>query len=495
MMPLKKNSYFLRCFKTAYQSVPAYKDFIDEHTKKTLSISDLEKFQDIPIQDKKSYVLKYPLERLFPNEIIPFTGHLSSGSSGKPTLWFRGEKQSKIGKEIYKKIFTEIFEIKKDEPTLVLICFAMGMWIAGSHTFMACQAISRSGYKITTFPVGMDAPAICSILKGVGFFFENVVLIGYPFFLDVVFEEILRASIPIQKKFFIITAGDKFSEAWRMNMLEKISQPIEQSKRIVNVYGSSDAGVLGYETPLSILIRQEALKNFILYKKLFGDSDLSVMPTLVQYEEKKIFFEEKEGELILTANLDCPLIRYNIHDRGKVISFSEMKKYLALAGSKVLSEKMLNCSWKKPFLVVDTRTDVALTFNAIKIYPEQIKAGINDPKISDIFSGSFVAYAKKDGENKNRIYLEIELAPDLIEVTSASKKEILDCIVKHLKTSNSEYRAVNASLPDETAPVLCFYPYGSSQFKAAQRESEDKIKLVNLNGKKAKILSVDICDA
>jgi phenylacetate-CoA ligase len=487
---LKKNGFFLKCFRTAYQNILAYKDYIDTHTDNTLGINGLEKFEDIPIKDKKSYILKYPLKKLFPNGRIPSMGHASSGSSGKPTLWFRGEKQNKIGAEIYKKIFAEIFEIKKDEPTLVLICFAMGMWVAGTHTLMACQEISRSGYKVTTFPTGMDTQAICDILKATESSFKNIVLIGYPFFLDVVFNEILKASIPIRENFFIITAGDKFSEEWRMNTLEKISQPIEQSKRIVSVYGSSDAGILGYETPLSISIRQEALQNSLLYKKLFGDSDPSVIPTLVQYEPKKIFFEEKNGELILTADLDCPLIRYNIHDRGKVINFNEMKKMLMLSGSKALVEKTVSHSWRKPFLVVDTRTDVAVTFNAIKIYPEQIKAGLHDPRIAEIVSGSFIAYAKKDVQNKNRIHLELELTPGLTDITGELKKEISDCIVNHLKASNSEYRAVDACLSNDTMPIFLFHPYGASQFKTAEQEGHEQTKLVSLKGKKSRMLFI-----
>ncbi|MBP6103597.1 MAG: hypothetical protein KA508_00790 [Gammaproteobacteria bacterium] len=479
-----KEDNHLKWFRSAYRKIPAYKHYVDKHG------VTVHAFQDIPIKDKNSYILAYSLKELFPNGTIPAIGHSSSGSSGEPTLWFRGKKQSKIGRDIYKKIFSDIFGIKKDEPTLVLICFAMGMWVAGTYTFIACEEISKCGYKITTFTTGMDTQAICSILKQSASSFKNVVLIGYPFFLDVVFEEISKQSCPIINNFFIITSGDKFSEKWRTDTLNKISKSIAQSSSVINVYGSSDAGILGYETPLSIFIRQAAIQNGTLYKKIFGDSDPSVMPTLVQHEPENIFFEEKNGELILTTDLDCPLIRYNIHDRGRVFSFSEMREILHASGVEDLPSNMTQDMFALPFLMVDTRTDVSITFNAVKIYPEQIKASIIDPRIAAFFSGSFRAYMQKDCMNKNRIHLELELAQDgkSIKITQILEKEISDCIMEHLKKSNSEYRAIHASCPDDTVPVLSFHLYGSSPFVGTTKDGAESV-LISLAGKKPKVLT------
>lgn len=483
-----RKPYFLNCFHAAYEHVPAYKSYLDNHNIEPSTVLNLAEFQKVPPVDKKSYILKYPLTMLFPNNKIPAMGHSSSGSSGTPTLWFRGPKQRKIAARIYEQIFSKIFNIKKEEPTLVLICFAMGMWVAGTYTLIACQDISQKGYQITTFSVGMDSEAICDILKNTAPLFKNVILIGYPFFFDLVFEEVLKKKILIPKNIFIATAGDKFSEDWRKNLLNKISKPFEQANRVINFYGSSDAGILGYETPLSIAIRQETLQNLSLYKEIFKESDPSVLPTLIQYDPNHIFFEEKESELLLTADLDCPLIRYNIHDRGKVISFSQMKNFLISSMSESCFQRMANTSWKLPFLVIDTKTDVSVIFEAVKIYPEQIKLGMNNPKISRFLSGSFITYVKKNIRNENRLYFELELAVGINELSQTTKQEISNCIVRQLEICNSEFRNSMATLPYLTFPIFYFYSYGSDQFKTIKQEVGNT-KLVSLIGKKSKLLA------
>jgi len=482
---LKKNKFW-EWFQEVYDTVPAYRHYVDKHNVK------IENFHDVPVIDKKSYINHYPLNELFSHGAMPSLGHSSSGSTGAPTFWFRGEKQTKIGKEIYREIFTDIFEIKKNEPTLVIICFAMGVWVAGSYTLIACQKIAEEGHNLTIFPTGMDLQIICRILKESAPFFEHVILIGYPFFLDVVFGEVEKQSIPIHKSFFIVTAGDKFSEQWRISMLNKIGKPLEYYNRIINVYGTSDAGILGYETPFSIFIKQKAIKNLDLYKMIFGDSDPSVIPTLIQYDPDRTFFEVKDGELLLSTNIDCPLIRYNIHDRGRVINFTEMKKMLASCGINYKSQDSSGKSMPlKPFVVVDTRTDVAITFNAVKIYPEQIRAGITDPKIAHILSGSFKACIKKDLNLENRIHLTLELVADLNEITTAIKQEISYCIIEHLKSCNSEYRAVYTACSDLATPMIDFSLYNPNQFLEC-KPIEDQPVLINIVGKKTKLLKPEL---
>ena len=482
-------SYFLNCFNFANTHISAYKNYLAEQNINPKTINDLKSFQQLPQTDKESYILQYPLTMLFPNAEIPELGHSSSGSSGRPTLWFRGSKQTKIGSKIHEKILTNIFNIRKEDPTLVLICFAMGTWIAGTYSLIACHDISKKGYKITTFSAGMDPEAICAILKKSAACFKNIVMFGYPFFLDVVLKELIKQKISIPEDLFIITAGDKFSEDWRKNILTLISKPIEDSARIINIYGSSDAGILGHETPLSIAIRQAALDNEMLYRAIFDETSTSVLPTLVQYNPKHIFFEEKAGELLITANLDCPLIRYNIHDKGKIIRFSEMKKLLSLTNNQKLHEHINNSSFKLPFLVIDKKTDVSVVFEAVKIFPEQIKSGICDPKISHLLSGSFMTYTKKLN-NENRLHLELELAIGLREISDFTKQMIVDCILKHLKTSNSEYRIFNASFPALTIPILSFHPWGGpDQFKTPSNNVSKNPTMVSLVGKKTKILA------
>ena len=484
-----ENHDFLNWFQFAAKEIPAYQDYLIEHSVDAAKITNLTEFQRVPWLDKKTYILKYPLNMLFPSGQFPALGHASSGSSGVPTLWFRGEKQSKIGEKMHTEIFSKIFNIKREESTLVLICFAMGMWVAGNYTLMACHDISRKGYQLTTFSVGMDLEAISSILQSSAPFFKNVILIGYPFYLDLVFADLVKKNIPIPEKLFLITSGDKFSENWRENMLQKMYLPMSEAKRIVSIYGSSDAGILGFETPLSISIRQKALDNPTLYKALFADAAPTVLPTLVQYNPQYIFFEEINGELVLTTDLDCPLIRYNIHDRGQVISFSKMKEILSASESNELINYMVTSEWDFPFLVVGSKTDVSVVFEAVKIYPEQIKAALNDAKISHFLSGSFISYTKKNSNNETRLHFELELAPHVVEITEETASLISDCIVQQLIAVNTEYRNSYTLLPQLTVPVLSYVTYGSDRFKSGSLRGDGNLTLVNMVGKKSKVLT------
>ena len=358
-------------FRATAKDIPAYADFLKTHHLSPSSIKTINDFEQIPSIDKTSYILKYPTNMLTQNGKTPALGHASSGSSGQPTFWFRGIKQDEAGTQIYGKIFNQIFKVEREQSTLVIICFSMGIWIAGLYTLMACREITRMGYNVSTLSPGIDIQDICAILKNVAPSYEKVILIGYPSFLTLLFDDVHKNSIPIHSNLYLITSGDKFSEEWRHNMSKQIGKSADLNEaRIINIYGSADAGILGYETPLSIFIRQQALKNNELCQTIFGVDALSSLPTLVQYEPKFIYFEEVNGELLLTTDLDIPLVRYNIHDQGKVIRFQDMQHILSQHG--IVNPFQNDKEWELPFVTIAGRTDVAVNFDAVKIYPECI---------------------------------------------------------------------------------------------------------------------------
>lgn len=462
--------------------IPAYQNFLKKEGVNPKKINSFADFQKLPVMDKKSYLYKYDLPEFFINKKVPPMGYASSGSSGRPTFWFRDDQQEKRGGEMHEKVFRDIFGIKQQDPTLVVVCYSMGLWVAGNYTAAACREIARKGYALSVITPGAEKEDILNALKNLAPKFKNVIVVGYPPFLMDIFNDARSRKISLTKfNLKILTAGDKFSENWRSSLLKlvKLKNPFNS---LVSMYGCADAMVLGHETPLSIFIRREANKNPKLFKDFFGRTDS--LPGLVQYYPEHIYFEEINGELIFTTKVGTPLVRYNIHDSGKVLRYEEVCQVLKT--NKLLG-KARACglmNWQLPFVALKGRTDVAVTFYALNIYPENILAGLEDKKIKRFLSGNFLAYNKSVNENKNqKLFIRLELASD------ARKNKKLDklareAMVKNLITYNMEYRKLYSILGERAAPVVELVESGHKDFL----RKDSAAAILAIKGKKPKVI-------
>ncbi len=470
-----------KLFRKAASKVPAYKAFLKRQHVRADQIKSPNDFTTLPLMDKKNYLHRYQYRDLFVSGKIPPMAYASSGSSGKPTFWFRGDEQEQIGGDIHEKIFKKIFRIKKNEPTLVVICFSMGLWIAGNYTAAACRFLARKGYLLTVITPGIEKTDVFNTLKDLAPHYKNIVLAGYPPFLMDMINDCKTQKISLNRKLKILTAGDKFSEAWRQAIFELVGIR-DYYHSLVSIYGSADAGVLGFETPLSIFLRKTALTNKSLYRDLFGTE--TVLPALVQYDPQNIFFEQAEGELVFTTATSAPLIRYNIHDLGRIITYEQIKalliKYHLLKAGKPLGLK----DWKLPFVVKTERTDVAVTFYALNIFPEHILAGIKDQKVSKFLSGNFFAYNKQLHHNKvQKLYLKLELAEGLKKLNEKNMSLIRDTVLRYLIALNMEFRKLFSAIGEKALPVVYFSRFHDKKFATSGTNG-----ILNIQGKKPKIL-------
>lgn len=471
----------LEIFRNASAKVPAYKALLRKHKINPDNVRNIRDFQKLPLIDKKGYIYKYFLKDIFPSKKIPPMAYASSGSSGKPTFWFRDDADEERGGQAHELIFRDIFQIKKTDPTLIIVCFSMGVWIAGNYTLAACRNIARKGYMVTTITPGIEKEDILYILKDMAPHFKNVIIAGYPPFLMDVFQEAQRRHIPLKTNLKILTAGDKFSENWREDIakLLNIQNPYQS---IENVYGCAEVGILGFETPLSIFLRKNAEKNKELYKELFDEAEN--LPGLFQYNPEHIFFEAVNGELLLTVPTAAPLIRYNIHDIGEIFSYQDIQHILKKYPVRKESEKYSLGRWKMPFVAVKGRTDVAVTFYALNIFPENIKAGIEDRKITRFLSGNFFAYNKTINHSKiQKLYMNFELAPG-VKSNKAMMQTIRKTIAEKLIKLNMEFRKLHSILGEKALPCIILKEYGDSHFQPKKGRG-----ILNIKGKKPKMSS------
>lgn len=471
----------LALFHFAAREVPAYRKFLKSNRLNEKKVRMSRDFSSIPIMDKKNYFEKYPLFELFPNKRMPPVAYASSGSSGKPTFWFRGDKQEERGTKIHEIIFRKIFKIRKDESTLVIICFSMGVWIAGGYTLAACRHIARNGYQLTTVTPGTEKEDIFHIFRQLTPRFKNIVIAGYPPFLMDVVVEVSRRGILPKKNIKLITAGDKFSEKWRVS-IARLLHIKDPEYSIISIYGSADAGILGYETPFSIFIRRNAAENGDLRKVLFGEG--KDLPAFTQYDPNDIFFEENDGELIFTIETAAPLVRYNIHDVGRLLSYEQVKKILKEHKLDGTAAHYGLHEWRFPFIVKKGRSDIAVTFYALNIYPDNIKAGLENKKIAKLVSGKFFAFNKTLYQDKRqKLYIEVELAPR-VSPTKKILALIQNSIIENLTKLNLEYRKLYSILGQAASPVLRLIPFGKKDFQQQRVRG-----VLTVIGKKPRVLA------
>ena len=463
----------------AINSVPAYKELIKRQETKVKEVKYKKDFLSLPIIDKNSYLYAHPFPKLIPSKSkLPPLAYASSGSSGTPTFWLLGDEQEAYGTEAHEKILRDIWGIKKNQKTLVVVTFSMGVWVAGNYTAASIRGMSRKGYNITVVTPGISKGDILQVLKKLSGNYDNIVLCGYPpFLMNIVHEARLEKVNFKDKNIFALTAGDKFTEKWRNSFLKIIDKKDDPSA-VVGIYGSADAVIMGFETPASIAIRRAAKKNKALYRELFGREE--ILPNIAQFDPKHIFFESVDGELVITVNSSVPLVRYNIHDRGEVLSFARMVEIL----KKYKLDKEIDLvKRKQPFVIVKGRTDVAATFYALNIYPEHIRAGVEDREIKKMLSGNFFVYTKETKDSRHeRLYVDLELAEGT-KKNDVLRKKISEKITKHLMSLNIEFRKLHEAIGQKALPNINLFSHGSKNFFGSESSG-----VLNIKGKKPRVV-------
>lgn len=452
----------LGVFKYASANIPAYKKLLQEYKINPKKIIREKDFEGIPVTDKDNYLREYSPLQLVPKGKFPPMVSASSGSSGKPYYWPRGEEQEVWGGKIHRTIIEDIFKLQK-KRTLAIVCFSMGNWIAGTFTLASLREVSRTNkkFQLTTITPGIDKDDAITTLRDIAPLFESVILIGYPPFLMDVVLGAKDIGIDIKKlDLHFILAGENFSEKWR-TMLLKVSGTPNELDRAISIYGTADAGSIGHENPFTIIIRKLADEHKEFKKELFGE--MTFMPTVVSYYPDQTFFELVNGELVFTTKAGIPLIRYNIKDHGLLLSneyvMSVLKKH-KLHGK--ISKDLLK--WKNPMIVLKGRNDVSVTFYALNIYPENIKAGLEDDTVLSLVTGKYVAHTEQSKDFREQTFhLEIELKPRVIP-SEKIQKIVSDALFEHLIELNSEYRKLYNSIHEKALPEITIVPHGHEQF-------------------------------
>jgi phenylacetate-CoA ligase len=452
----ERSKVSLRLFHAAAERVPAYKNFLKKNKVNPLLVKSFKDFIQVPSTDKKNYVNAYPLHELSWDGKIDrlsiFTS--TSGSTGNQTYFYRSEILDWQYSVIQEFFFRNSVSINK--PTLVIICFGMGIWIGGLLTYESMATLAKRGYPISIATPGINKSEIFKILKKLSPQFAQTVIIGYPPFVKDIIDEAPDHDIKLSKlNIRIITAAEAYSEDFRDYLAKavKIKNPVLD---IMSIYGSADIGAMSFETPSALAIKRLCRSKMQVFDTLFNSIDKT--PTLTQFIPSFINFESPNDELLLTGNSAMPLIRYAIGDRGGVYSYQQMNDKLALHGETIpkidgdSSGKM-----QLPYVYVFERNDFSTTLYGLQVYPETIREVLIKTPFAKILTGKFTLVTRFS--SKQDQYLEINLELGMAKnISKIAELQLQNAVVKNLLKKNSEYRELHKFIGDRSAPKLVFWP-------------------------------------
>lgn len=426
----------LELFHRVRSQVPAYAKFLSANGVDASAVTDIEHFGRLPVTTKRNYHVAYPLPELCRYGRLEDCDMLavSSGSTGEPTVWPRFITDEFGTLRRFEQVLVDGFGADKHR-TLAVVCFALGSWVGGMYTTSACRQLAAKGYPITVVTPGNNFAEILRIVPKLAPHFEQVVLLGYPPFLKDVIERGTAAGVrwndcPVK----VVMAGEVFSESWRDIVARRLGQP-EPEFATASLYGTADAGVLANETPASILVRRALASRPEVAAELFGQARL---PTLCQYDPRHRYFEHVDGELLFSGDSGVPLLRYNILDRGGLVTHAGMVEYLATKGLLDDTLRTQLDRFPLPFVYVFGRNNFAVSYYGGNVYPENIAIGLEQPELERALTGKFVLEVVEDAAHDALLQVTVELASNQ-SPTPALAEQTATSITLHLQRGNSEF--------------------------------------------------------
>jgi phenylacetate-CoA ligase len=256
----------------------------------------------------------------------------------------------------------------------------------------------------------------------------------------------------------ILMAGENISERWRDYILKRTGNK-STAEQTCLIYGTADAGIMGYETPTTIAARRLARDDHRLDSALFGSHE--VQPTFVEYRPDFRFTEtDPEGYLLFTVDNSFPLIRYRINDRGRVVTPTELQRLLALSGNGIT---VRTSAEQAGFIALGQRTDIAATFYSLKIFPESVRTALEETAVSGTVTGKFHLRTQDDEARGQTLRLHVELRADATPDAGLAPR-LAELVVASLLRSNSEYRRLHQTLGSRAQPVISLHGFGTGDF-------------------------------
>jgi phenylacetate-CoA ligase len=449
----------LGLFHAAAERVPAYRAFLKTAKINHTRVKTIKDFASVPTTDAKNYIARYPIQdrcwdgNLSGAQLIA----TSSGTTGEPKYWPRSIEQDLEAAVVHRFLYKEYFGADA-HSTLFLIGFPMGIYISGMATVLPSWLTSFKNKKMTIMCVGNNKKEMLRAAENLSGEYEQTVLIGHPFFIKDVIETGVREGVAWSKKNLgLMFCSEGFTEEWRSYIAERAGiRP--GAMRIFNTYGSSEMLLMGYETRFSIEIKKRAEKNQTFLSALTGDV---MPPQLFQFNPFFRYIESIDRELIFSSASGIPLIKFNLHDRGEVRSFEEVRQTLQTFRFTPVSP--IKRAHPLPFVALWGRTDQTIKFHGVNIYPEHIEMALMEKPLMRLLTGKFVIRKFLDRGMDQRWEINIELSQGA-RSSAPMARNIQTRIIEKLGKINLEYLDMSSHIKKDVRPVIKLWPYQDANY-------------------------------
>lgn len=445
---LSKASKALACssFIKATKNVKAYRDFVSSSKKKPKN------FSTIPFTTKDNYIKEYTQKKHF-GELSLYKGGVipkgskkdtSTGTSGKPTSWYRGPKEIA---QINRSIALSAKAVIGNTPYYLINGFALGPWATG----VTIATGASSDPNATVCNIGLNTKEIFQAIKDATKVIPKeypLIITGYPPHLKEVVDLAIEEGFPLENYNIIgIVGGESMSETQRslINCQKDKQGKVTRTgfRHCYSAYGASDLDVaIGYETDFALELRQALHKNPLLAKELLGENEF--VPMIFPYDPLNYLIEtDKEQNLAFTCvrgDRISPRIRYNLGDRGKTMPLSDVLAILKKHNIKIDTPPKT----RLPLLFVWGRVGSQITFQGLNMAPENLEDALRSSNyFSEIAHYGFLQYE----EQGNPI---TEILIEKTDKATFTNEQIHKEVITGLKKYNQEFNKLmneNATPP------------------------------------------------
>ena len=247
----------LDLFRQASRRVPAYKDFLKKNKINSDKIKKISDFKNLPLLNKKNYILQYSLNEVCWDGKLTKGGIISqsSGTTGEPVFWPRFTINDKRTALLHKLFFKKFYS-SYEKDTLFIVCFYLGAHVAGIITSNAIRDLMDTGMSGSLVTAGLNKKDILNSIKKLSKYQKQTILIGYPpSLMDIICDEESESINWKEHNIKFMFSAESFPEKWRNKLYKKVGIDDVENNGF-NVYGSTDLGFMGHETPFTIRLRQ-----------------------------------------------------------------------------------------------------------------------------------------------------------------------------------------------------------------------------------------------
>jgi len=455
----------LRVAQEAAALVPAYGRFLRLAGYDANRLRSLADFAALPVMDKASYLARYPVEQRVRRGDLAHAHivTLSSGASGSPTLWPRFPDQDAAQLAALTSVFDEHLRIR-ERWTLLIVNLAMGAWVAGTLVAeMGQRMFSQPGVRGTVVTPGVNQDETLRFVEQLSRHYDQTFIIGYAAPLTALLEEGQRRGIDWPALNGTLCSGSEFvSEGQRERLAQLLGKNVDRLEAFFGIFGSAEGGgALGYESHLCLLIRRLCARTPGLAQALF---DSSVVPSLNQYDPLSHFLEVDHGEIVLTARGGVPIIRYNTHDRGGLLTMEDVVARCRAFGYDLrqeLEKRGFGPAYFRPlpFMYAFGRSD-AVALHGANVYVDQLTDVLAQPALRASNTGHFRLAGTDHPDGRATLRVEVELGAS-VAPSDELRALYQHSVVQGLQRVSSEFRTVYEAARGRIAVEIELLPFGS----------------------------------